>query len=307
VEHTDFELDVDFERRVVEGHALLRVRIGEGGAAALVLDSRDLSIAGAALHPSGAPLAHAIGERHRALGAPLRIELPAGLAPGAVVAVGVRFTTSPGASALQFLSPAQTAGGAQPYLFTQCQAIHARSFVVCQDTPSAKLTYTAAVRVPAALRALMSAVAEDDGAPGAGAPLAHLPPPPPGAPATRVFRFAQAVPIPSYLLALAVGELESRRLSDRSAVWSEPSMVEAGAYEFAETSKFLDAAEAIAGPYVRPPPPLSSFSICCCWRRGRAPSRARALAGRRLGAAAAPQPLTPLRFTPNNRRTHARA
>jgi leukotriene-A4 hydrolase len=61
---------------------------------------------------------------------------------------------------------------------------------------------------------------------------------------TRLFSFQQKVPIPPYLIALAVGELESRELSSRSRVWSEPSMVEAGAFEFAETAKFLDAGKA---------------------------------------------------------------
>ena len=49
------------------------------------------------------------------------------------------------------------------------------------------------------------------------------------------------VPIPPYLLALAVGELEARELSPRSKVWSEPSMVDAGAFEFVDTAKYLEA------------------------------------------------------------------
>ncbi len=60
------------------------------------------------------------------------MSLPPGLAPGARLRLGVRFTTSPTSSAVQFLEPQQTAGGQHPYLFTQCQAIHARSLVPCQ-------------------------------------------------------------------------------------------------------------------------------------------------------------------------------
>ena len=56
--------------------------------------------------------------------------------------------------------------------------------------------------------------------------------------------------MPAYLVALAVGHLESRLIGPRSNVWSEPEMVEAGAYEFAETEDFIQAAEAVVGPYV---------------------------------------------------------
>ena len=66
---------------------------------------------------------------------------------------------------------------------------------------------------------------------------------------TSVFRFSQPQPISTYLLALAVGDLVSRDLSARSRVWSEPATVDAGAWEFAGTGKFLDTAEEISGPY----------------------------------------------------------
>lgn len=107
----------------------------------------------------------------------------------------VHFETSPTSTACQFLEPSQTAGGKHPYLFTQCQAIHARSLVPCQDSPAAKLSYTGAVTVPAALTALMSAVSVD--ALPAGAPA-----PAPAPPGHKTFFFDQKVPVPSYLIAL---------------------------------------------------------------------------------------------------------
>jgi len=122
-----------------------------------------------------------------------------------------------------------------PFLAAR-QAIHARSFFPCQDTPGVKATYTAAVTVPDGLRALMSAIPLDDGVPRDGG--------------LRTYRFEQKVPIPSYLVALAVGALESRDIGPRSRVWSEPSMVDAGAHEFAETEAFLAAGEEVAGPYL---------------------------------------------------------
>lgn len=174
----------------------------------------------------------------QALGTKLVIGFGKQLSEGETCDVVISFSTMPKSTALQFLDPSQTAGGKHPYLFTQCQAIHARSFIPCQDTPAAKITYSAAVTVPSALTTLMSAIPQDSSKPSSG---------PSG---THTFHFKQDVPIPSYLLALAVGELESRQIGPKSKVWSEPSMVEAGAYEFADTAKFLAAAEEVAGEYV---------------------------------------------------------
>lgn len=102
-----------------------------------------------------------------------------------------------------------------------------------QDTPSNKFTYSATVEVDAPLVALMSA--KQTGVTSKGA--------------RSEFSFKQPEPIPSYLLALAVGALDKREIGPRSHVWSEPAMVDAGAYEFANTEKFLAAGEAICGPY----------------------------------------------------------
>ncbi|EFN56177.1 hypothetical protein CHLNCDRAFT_22427, partial [Chlorella variabilis] len=225
---------VDFDTKVLSGHVDHTVTVRADGAAELALDMRDVAVSGITVN--GAAAEYSLAEPYQALGSKLSIQLPPGLKAGDTVAVGISFETSPQASAVQWLPPEQTAGKRHPYLFTQCQAIHARSILPCQDTPGAKFSYGAAVRVPQALRALMSAVPLLQVAQRSKA-------------GTRVYRFKQAVPIPSYLLALAVGNLESRELGPISAVWSEPEMVEAGAYEFAETSKFLDAAEQLAGPY----------------------------------------------------------
>jgi len=244
--NSSYELDVNFDKKVLEGYALLEARVEREGTRELVLDTRDLTIHGVT-DASGKALQYSVGDRHKVLGSALKVDLPPDLQSGQTVSVGVRFSTSPSSSAIQFLEPSQTAGGKHPYLFTQCQAIHARSLVPCQDSPGAKMSYSAVVRVPQPLTALMSAV--PDSPPAAPPALPHLGDVAPQGPA-HCFAFTQKVPIPPYLLALAVGELESRELSPRSRVWSEPSMVEAGAYEFAETSKFLDAGEAIAGEYV---------------------------------------------------------
>lgn len=242
VTHTDLVLDVSFDAKTISGVATLRVNKVNPDATTLVLDNNNLTITNVSTPLDGKQLSHSFGEPHKVLGTPLVIDLPATASDAKELQIAVEFRTSPSSSAVQWLDPAQTAGGKDPYLFTQCQAIHARALLPCQDTPGAKMTYTAAVRVPEELTALMSAVPLDGPPEGTAAA-----PPKAG---TRVFYFNQAVPIPPYLLALAVGELEKRDLSARSAVWSEPSMVDAGAYEFADTAQYLEAGEQIAGEYV---------------------------------------------------------
>ncbi|GLI61916.1 hypothetical protein VaNZ11_004440 [Volvox africanus] len=259
VTHSDFELDVNLGKKIIEGYVQLDAIAEVDSPSHLLLDTRDLTIHRVELHSplqspqeqgGPIPLKFQMDEPHKVLGSALRLELPANLVGpltrGSRLSLGVRFTTSPSSSAVQFLDPAQTAGGRQPYLFTQCQAIHARSLVPCQDSPGAKMSYSAVVRVPQPLTALMSAV-PDEQPPAGGLP--HLADVEPNYP-TNLFSFYQKVPIAPYLLALAVGELSSATLGPRTRVWSEPSMVEAGAYEFADTNRFLEAGEAIAGEYV---------------------------------------------------------
>lgn len=212
VRHIELNLDVRFDRKVLEGSATLHLDRISGSE--LVLDTRGLTI-----HSVDGAARYELGETHPVLGAPLRIELPAD-----VTSVRVHYTTSPEASGLQWLEPAQTAGKIHPFLFTQSQAIHARSWIPLQDTPSVRVTFDAHIRVPAGLRAVM----------GAEMLGSH-------------FRMPQAVP--SYLIALAVGDLQFRALGDRSGVYAEPSMIDAAAYEFADTEAMIGAVEAMYGPY----------------------------------------------------------
>jgi len=161
-------------------------------------------------------------------------------------------------TAAQWLPPSQTSGKVRPYLFTQCQAVHARSIVPCMDCPGVKFTYDAEVTVPGWAVAVMSALpkeektregkVEDGPAAAAGEEGKK-----------KVFEFEQPVPIPSYLLALAVGDLSSRDLSPRCRVYSEPSVVGAAAHEFAQTEDFLRAAEDLTGvPY-----PWGRYDLLC--------------------------------------------
>jgi hypothetical protein len=145
----------------------------------------------------------------------------------------IAFATSPGASALQWVAPAQTAGGVHPFLYSQCQAIHARSVFPCQDTPAVRFTYAAEVRVPRPLAAAMSAGTVENWAEES----------------VNVLRFNMPQPIPAYLFALAVGELSSKELGSRSRIYAEPESLEAAAWEFEGMGERIEAAERLFGPY----------------------------------------------------------
>ncbi len=170
------------------------------------------------------------------LGQCMEITLPTG-SEECVVTI-VYETSKDLCSAAQWLPPEQTAGRVYPYFFTQCQAIHARSLVPCQDCPGVKITYTASVTVPSWATCLMSALST-----GSESSLDER-----GVGRT-IFRFEQTVPVPAYLIAVVVGDLESRRISSRCCIWSEPSVVEAAAFEFSQTEEFLQIAESLTLPY----------------------------------------------------------
>ncbi|HUA62057.1 MAG TPA: M1 family metallopeptidase [Verrucomicrobiae bacterium] len=212
VRHLDLDLDVRFDRRILEGSATLQFELIEGNE--LILDTRDLAIRSV----EGA-MAYDLGPADPILGAPLRIQVPP-----RTDRVRVHYATSPTASGLQWLEPPQTAGKQHPFLYTQSQAIHARSWIPIQDTPGVRITFDAGVRVPDGLRAVMGA-------------------------AESVGCFRMAHPVPSYLIALAAGDLVFRPLGARSGVWSEPSLLDAAAHEFIDTEAMIAAVEVLYGPY----------------------------------------------------------
>ena len=225
--HLKLRLRVDFAARRLEGEAALELTSPAAGI--LDLDSKALEILEASTG-SGASVPFEVGPDEPILGSRLRLTLPPGTRE-----VRLRYRTSPDAPALQWLSPEQTEGGRHPFLFSQCQPIHARSLVPLQDTARRRLTYEAELEVPEPLGAVMSAGPAGEG--------------PGSRPGTRVCRFRMPQPIPPYLLALAVGRLESRELGPRSRVFAEPETVEKAAHEFAETEAMIARAEELFGPY----------------------------------------------------------
>lgn len=228
VRHLALDLDVDFGRKQLTGSATLTIDNLSGGRE-LVLDANGLTIERVTLpdaDSAGSETTFTLGGAQPFLGSKLTIAIKPD-----TKSVKIDYATSPDAAAVQWLTPEQTAGGQQPFLFTQSQAILARTWVPIQDSPGVRITYDATIRVPQGLMAIMSA--EN----------------PTSVSADGVYHFRMPQPIPSYLLALAVGDLEFRAFSDNSGVWAEKPMIDAAHYELVDTPKMIAAAEKLYGPY----------------------------------------------------------
>ena len=225
VRHIDLDLKVDFGAKQLSGTAALEIE-NRAGVSEIYLDSRGLQIEKVTLGTNGEETTFRLGDEVDFLGQPLIIAIE----PSTKI-VKIEYSTSPDAAALQWLDPEQTAGGKAPFLFTQSQAILARTWIPCQDSPGIRITYSATIRTEPNLMAVMSAENGVEKTPDG------------------VYHFEMPQPIPSYLLALAVGDLAFRPLGARSGVYAEPSVVDKAAYEFEDTEKMIAAAEKLYGPY----------------------------------------------------------
>ena len=230
----ELDLTVDFEAEELHGSAILNLNRIDSGATEIVLDTRDLSVANASVSTNAGAWTDAefrFGEADDVLGTPLIVTVPTEARTSSSLALKIDYRTSPGATALQWLPKNLTAGGDHPYLFSQSQAIHARSWVPLQDTPAVRITYKALIHTPSDLLAVMSANNDPDAA------------------RDGEYEFEMPQRIPSYLLAIAVGNIYFAPIGDQTGVYSEPETLEASAFEFADTQAMLETAEAMFGPY----------------------------------------------------------
>ena len=230
VTHVALELETDFAQRMLRGAATLTVqRASNAPNAPLLLDTRNLNIIRTTASTDGGASFQStdqkVGPADPILGAPLRIEIPSN-----VTHVRISYWTSPSATGLQWLTPQQTASKTHPFLYSQSQAIHARSWIPLQDSPGVRVTYSARIKVPKDLTAVMSARNDPSPVPGE-------------------FKFDMQQPIPSYLIALAVGRLDYKIISSRTGVYAEPPLIEKAAKEFEDLEKMMQAAENLYGSY----------------------------------------------------------
>ncbi|MCA9320671.1 MAG: M1 family metallopeptidase [Planctomycetes bacterium] len=230
VTHSALDWRVDFAAKRLEGQVIHRVERRDPRAP-LILDVKALEID--AVASGDASGWHEARWMRRPGEAALGDALEIALDPDDD-RVRLRYRTTDEGTGLQWLDPAQTTGGRHPFLFSQSQAIHARTWIPCQDSPGVRASFEARVEVPQGLRAVMSAAESEDGEVRNG---------------RQVFHFRMPHAVPSYLVALAVGELAFESLGPRSGVYAEPGVVSKAASEFRDTESMIDAVEALYGPY----------------------------------------------------------
>ena len=221
--HLDLDVKVDFETERISGIANYTIE-NINGSKELILDANELRID--KVTSGGKDCAFKLTEKDSILGQGLIIEIEKGAKQ-----VAIHYQSAPNSKALQWLNPKQTAGKKHPFLFTQSQAILARTWLPCQDSPGVRFSYTAKVQVPAELLAVMSAENPTEK----------------NTEGNYTFKMEQA--IPAYLMALGVGNLEFQNLGEHTGIYAEPEMIEKAAYEFAETENMLEIAESMYGKY----------------------------------------------------------
>lgn len=225
VKHLSWKAKVDFENKIIKATATYTIE-NRKSVDTIFLDSRNLKILEVRRDDREGALGYKSHKTNGILGSELAIPISSN-----TNTISIDYETTKGADALQFLEPVQTAGKEYPFLFTQSQAILARTWLPCQDSPGIRFTYDAEVSVPADMMAVMSA----------GNPTEKN--------SDGVYRFKMDQAVPSYLMALAVGNIEYRSLGKETGVYAEPNMIEAAAYEFADMQNMLDTAESLYGDY----------------------------------------------------------
>lgn len=228
LKHLDLNLTVDFEAKSLKGYVDLSFDRLKEGVSELILDTRDIDISKVELNHNEQWIAGEfdLAEKDEVMGSKLTIKLEDGVSQ-----VRVHYATQPQASGLQWLTPEQTDGNKHPFMYSQAQAIHARSFVPVQDSPAVRITYNATIRTPKQLLAVMSAHNEPD---------------------TELdgeYHFEMPQAIPTYLIAIGVGDLKFKAMSDRTGVYAEPAILDSAVAEFDDTENMVKVTEELYGPY----------------------------------------------------------
>ena len=233
VKHVGLDLVADFTAQTLEGTAALDVT-AEPGATEIILDVRNLDIHSVS-DARGQPLPLQVGADDPILGQAMTIRFPA-FGIGEQRRIVIHYATRPDAAALQWLNPAQTAGGQKPFLFSQGQAILTRTWIPTQDSPGIRQTWDARITAPADLKVVMSAEGLTTSGEDVGGGM-------------RAWSFRMTNPVPPYLIAIGVGDLAFQAIDERTGVWTEPSELAAAQDELIPTAEMVDVAERLYGPY----------------------------------------------------------
>ena len=222
ITHLDLDINVDFEKEIIHGKASYLIKNND--ASHIILDSKFLTIE--SVQADGKDTSFSKGDFNEQLGNALKIEISKN-----TERITVYYKTTHKTEALQWLKPQQTADKNHPFLFTQGQAILTRTWIPIQDSPQIRITYNAKVQVPNQLMAVMSAenpkAKTQDGK----------------------YTFKMAQPISPYLIALAVGDIDYKAISNRTGIYAEKSMLDKAHYEFSDMENMVVAAEELYGAY----------------------------------------------------------
>ncbi|MDB4533980.1 M1 family metallopeptidase [Vicingaceae bacterium] len=222
ITHLDLNIDVNFDTQVISGTATYN--IANNGASEIILDAKYLDIS--EVKADGEKTTFTLGKLDEVLGQPLTIAIKENTKK-----IAITYKTTAKTEALQWLNAQQTADKTNPFLFTQGQAILTRTWIPIQDSPQIRITYNATVKVPSDLMAVMSAENPTKKA------------------ADGIYHFKMVQPIPAYLIALAIGDIEYKAISDRTGVYAEKSMIDKVHPEFSDMEKMVLAAENLYGAY----------------------------------------------------------
>jgi leukotriene-A4 hydrolase len=245
--HLDLELKVDFKFKTLAGSVTLELKRLDPRSTQLVLDTKGLMILDVTQKATDVLGATAknqtiwvsrpfhLEKPDPILGSALVIDLPA--SKRGTESIKIDYETTEASSALQWLTEKQTSRH-KPFLYTESEPIGARTWIPLQDTPQVRATYkakiyTEEIYAQGRLRAVMSAENDPKAKPAFGVP----------------YSFVMPQAVPSYLIALAVGDLEYQETGPRTGVYAEKSMIKAAAKEFADTESMIQANEKMFGPY----------------------------------------------------------
>ncbi|EHL01211.1 Metalloproteases (zincins), catalytic [Glarea lozoyensis ATCC 20868] len=237
--HTIADLDIDFKQQRLTGTVTLQLEsITEKESEEIILDTSFLDIQ--EISVNGSKTDHwKVADRFEPYGSPLSVRVPGGAAKGTIVAVAIALATTEKCTALQWMAPSQTSNKKFPYMFSQCQAIHNRSVFPCQDTPDVKSTYDFKIRSPLPVVASGLATGATLFEHGKDDELGTL-----------QYSFKQEIPMPSYLFALASGDIATASIGPRSLVSTGPEELSEAKWELeADTEKFIQVAEKLIYSY----------------------------------------------------------